>query len=146
MKPENLKLIIKTITIIIILIGLGIYNTIANGERYRLELKEQAEWNMGGLYVKSVNDSTFYAESNTDSVVGINYKRALPGSDTLKVGDLLKIKSVHLGGDTVDVKFIHISRTRNAKIWLSVIPFLIAGFLFFKYFQFDKNIKRFKIK
>jgi len=146
MNVANRNLIIKTLVIIFILLLLGIYDNYRNGENYRLEMRKKSDWNFGGLYVKSFNDSVFYAESLSDSIYGINYRKYLPEGESLRNGDLLQIKSNHIGGDTVDVKFIHISRSRSAKIWLSVIPVFIVAFLFFKYFGFDKNIKRFRIK
>lgn len=146
MNVTNRNLTIQTLVIIFILLMLGFYDNYNNGENYRLEMRKKPEWNLGGLYVKSFNDSIFYAESLSDSIYGINYRKYLPVGESLRAGDLLQIKSNHIGGDTVDVKFIQISRNRSAKIWLSVIPVFIVAFLFFKYFGFDKNIKRFKIK
>ncbi|MDX9790009.1 MAG: hypothetical protein RBT61_04210 [Candidatus Kapabacteria bacterium] len=91
-----------------------------------------------------MNDSSFYAESNTDSVVGINYRKVIPENEQLRLGDLVKIKSIHLGGDTVDVKFINISRARTAKIWLSIIPVAVIAILFFRFFKFDRKSITFK--
>jgi|GEM_PF-3004149 len=141
---SNRKLIIKITVVAFILICLGYYNTQHNGENYRIELRKKSEWNFGGLYVKSLNDSSFYAESNTDSVVGINYRKVIPENEQLRLGDLVKIKSIHLGGDTVDVKFINISRARTAKIWLSIIPVAVIAILFFRFFKFDRKSITFK--
>lgn len=133
----NKIIVISLLTILLIL--LGFYDNKYNGEEYRIEKRKNPEWNLGGIYVKQVTDSFFYADGIRDSIVGINYKKALPKGENLQIGDLLQIKSIHLNGDTVDVKFIHISRTRTYKIWLSVIPVFIIFFLFFKYFRFNKE-------
>lgn len=125
--------------LIIILIILAIYDNNNNGELYRLEKKKQKEWNFGGLYIKSFDDNSFYAEGLSDSIIGINYNKVIPEGEKLQIGDLVKIKSIHIAGDTVDVKFIHISRTRIYKIWLSVIPVIIIFVLFIKYFRFNKE-------
>ncbi|MBX3042077.1 MAG: hypothetical protein KIT33_11130 [Candidatus Kapabacteria bacterium] len=144
--PYKPNLAVKSIIIIVILLSLGLYNNHHNGERYRLEQKEHAEWNMDGLYVKSVSDSSFYAESHTDSIIGVGYHHLIKSGDQIRIGDLLKIKSKHIGGDTVQVVFLNVSRARGAKIWLSVIPLFIGIYVFNKYFQFDKSVKRFKVR
>jgi hypothetical protein len=146
MRHENKILFIKTLVILAILIALGIYNHNYNGELYQQELKKSKEWNLGGLYVKSVNDSSFYAESFSDTVYGTNFKPYLPDGFELKVGDLVKIKSEHLSGDSVKIKFLNVSRDRFTKIWVSIIPFLIIGYLLTKHIKFDSKIKRFIIK
>lgn len=146
MRYENKILLLKTFVILTILTALGIYNNNYNGELYQKELKKTDEWNLGGLYVKSVDDSVFYAESFSDTVYGTNFKQCLPDGFDLREGDLLKIKSVHLAGDTVDVKFLNVSRDRFTKIWVSIIPMLLIGYLVSKYIKFDTNIKRFIIK
>jgi len=130
---------ILLVSLAIILIVLAFYDNHNNGESYRLEKKKLKEWNIGGVYVRHFDNYYFYAESLNDTIVGINYKKVMPKGEVLQVGDLIKIKSIHLNGDTVDVKFINISRSRPAKIWLSVIPVIIIFFLFFKYFRFNKK-------
>lgn len=130
------------ILIISVLLTLGFYDYYSNGYDYRQNLKLKREWNLGGLYVKHFDSTNFYAESNSDKIIGINYLDNLPSGEVLRKGDLLQIKSIHLGGDTVDVKFIHLSRNRMFKILFSIIPVLLILSLFLKYFKFDvkKNV------
>jgi len=146
MSKANQILLLKSLIIISILFCFGLYDNYNNGEKYRLEQRKNNEWNFGGLVVKKLDKTSFYAESRNDTVVGINYYDKVPEGDSLKIGDLITMKSVHLNADTVDIKFLHISRTRHLKIIFSVIPVIILTFLFFKTFTFDKTIKRFKLK
>lgn len=146
MKNKNKIVALKSFLIISTLVGLGFYNNAHNGELYNQQLKKSKEWNIGGIYVEDFNDSIFYATSRTDTIYGINYKDKLPDGFGLQKGDLLKIKSTHIHGDTVDINFINLSRNRKIKIWVSIIPFLIVTYFLSRRLIFDKNSQRFRFK
>ncbi len=127
----------KIVSILSILMLLGWYDCNYNGIEYLKSQRKNKSWDIAGLYVKNFDSTYFYAESNTDSIIGLNYLDDLPVGESLRNGDLIQIKSIHLGGDTVDVYKIYISRTRKYKILLSIIPVFIIFYFFNKYFKFE---------
>lgn len=142
-----MKLIIKIFIILIILLALALYNYFYHSPEYFKNIRtENKNWNISHLTVKSIDNDSFYADNKRDTIIALDYKKSLENCDSLTIGDLISIKSVHIGGDTVVPSLIHVHKDRNWKIYLSIIPVFVIFIFFIKYFKFDKSSKRIVLK
>lgn len=138
-----MKLIIKISCIVFVLLALALYNYFYHSPEYFKKIRaENRSWNISHLTVKSIDKESFYADNKTDTIIALDYYKSLENSDTLAIGDLISIKSIHISGDTVVPSLIHIHKGRNWKIYLSIIPVFVIFFFFIRYFKFDKSSKR----
>ena len=138
-----MKLIIQISLILIAILALSYYDYAIHGEEYELMKRNRSYWKVGYLKVEGINKQSFWATNRNDTVIGIEYNNALSKDRKLELGDLISLKGKHIAGDTVSVDFIHFHDGRIWKIIISVVPVLIVGFFFFRYFKIDSKIMRF---
>jgi len=133
-----MKTFTKIIMILAAIFLLSFYDYSVHGIEYEKMKKSKSYWKVGYIYIDSIYSNSFYATNRSDTVIGINYKNDLDDGRILKKGDLVSLKGMHLGKDTVNVDFIHFHDGRKWKIILSVIPVVILAIAFFKFFKYDK--------
>ena len=123
--------------------SLSYYDHSIHGKEYEAAKLSRKYWKLGYLRVDSIYDGRFFATNISDTVYGVNYKKALPKKRDLKTGDLISIKGKHIEDRTVSIDFIHFHDGRIWKILISVVPVLVIAWFFFKYFKFDRKQLRF---
>lgn len=126
--------------------ALSYYDFSIHGEEYEKMKRERDYWTVGYVYIDSLSEGAFHASSRTDTVTAIDYQDALQDGRKLVLGDLISLKGKHIIGNTVSVDFIHFHDGRIWKVIISIIPVIILGFIFMKFFKYDKRMKRIVIK
>lgn len=84
------------------------------------------------------NDGFILRQSHGPSI------RILCDTTNLTVGEYIGLKGIFHKEGYIEATAIQIAENRRYKIWLSTLPVLVIGFLFFKYFHF--NLKIFQIE
>lgn len=130
------RFFIVLISLIIIFL-LSLYNFNKYDRDFFQQKKRDSIRVLSGLGVAEINSNYIYAFNHFDTAYIVNYKNALDKSELPSNGDLISIRGINIGKDSISATFIHIHKNRPLKIYLSLIPFFLLVFLFFKYFKFD---------
>jgi len=131
------KIIIINILLIAIF-SLSYYNYQKYDYNYFKDIRNGKEYFDGGLKVLEIyNKKSILAANTFDTLVINNYNSYIENRDSIIIGDILGIKATIVSPDTVSAYLVHIQKPRFWKVVISLIPFFIIVYFFFKYFRFD---------